>query len=151
MFVSKLKQALICLKAGRVTLPYPFAPATPADGFRGLPRLDVEKCVGCAGCAEVCPTRCIQVSDPCQERRVLEFYLDRCSYCGRCQEVCPEGAITLGKEFETACADPNDLRIQAEIWMGTCQRCGRCYTPPTSLDRMMVTGFRDGKNGDGHV
>jgi hypothetical protein len=31
--------------------------------------------------------------------------------------------------------------------MGPCQRCGRCFPPPTALDRMMKTGFRDGLHG----
>lgn len=34
MLGSKLKEAIICLKNLRVTLPYPFQPAPPADGFR---------------------------------------------------------------------------------------------------------------------
>lgn len=35
MILSKLKEAIICLGAGRVTLPYPFAPRPPRAGFRG--------------------------------------------------------------------------------------------------------------------
>lgn len=87
MIVSKLKEALICFKAGRVTLPYPFAPREPADGFHGRVVVDAEKCVGCGGCAEVCPPRCIEVSDPNPEKRVLDFLLERCTYCARCAEV----------------------------------------------------------------
>jgi len=142
MIVSKLKEALICLKAGRVTLPYPFAPREPAEGFRGRVIVDAEKCVGCAGCAAVCPPRCIQVSDPSPDRRVLEFLLERCTYCARCVEVCPEKAITVSKEFETATNTREDLHLRVEVFMGTCQRCGRCYEPLTVLDRLLVTGMR---------
>lgn len=142
MFLSKLKEALICLRAGKVTLPYPLAPMEAPEGFRGRVVLDVNKCIGCGGCAEVCPTRLIGVSDPSQELRVLEFDLERCVHCGRCEEVCPERAITLSREFETACADTHELRMRAEIFMGPCQRCGRCYVPPTALDSMQITGLR---------
>ncbi|NIR01643.1 MAG: 4Fe-4S ferredoxin, partial [Gemmatimonadales bacterium] len=65
--VSKLKEAIICLRAGRVTLPYPFAPNPPAPGFRGTVSVDAEKCIGCGGCANVCTPRAIVVSDPSQE------------------------------------------------------------------------------------
>jgi len=142
MIVSKLKEALICLKAGRVTLRYPFAPREPEEGFRGRVEVDAEKCVGCGGCAEVCPPRLIEVSDVSQEKRVLDFYLDRCTYCARCAEVCPEEAITVTKEFETATNDREDLHMRVEVFMSTCGRCGRCYDPATPLDRMMVTGMR---------
>ena len=142
MIVSKLKEALICLKAGRVTLRYPFAPRVPEDGFRGRVEVDAEKCVGCGACAEVCPPRLIEVSDVSQEKRVLDFYLERCTYCARCAEVCPEEAITVTKEFETATNDREDLHMHVEVFMSTCRRCGRCYEPATPLDRLMVTGMR---------
>ena len=142
MIISKLKEALICFKAGRVTLPYPFAPRVPEDGFRGRVLVDAEKCIGCGGCAEVCPPRCIVLTDPSRGKRVLEFLLERCTYCGRCAEVCPENAITVTKDFETATNDREDMHMRVEVFMSTCGRCGRCYLPPTPLDRMMVTGFR---------
>jgi hydrogenase-4 component H len=142
LILSKLREAIICLKAGVVTLRYPFAPHDPADGFHGRVVVDAEKCVGCGGCAEVCPPRCIVVTDPTHEKRELEFLLERCSYCARCAEVCPENAITVTKEFETATNDVRDMHMRVEVFMGTCQRCGRCYDPPTPLDRLTSTGFR---------
>ena len=142
MILSKLKEALICFKAGVVTLPYPFAPHDPADGFHGRVMVDAEKCIGCGGCAEVCPPRCIIVTDPSHEKRELEFFLERCTYCARCEEVCPEEAITVTKEFETATNDTQDMHMKVEVFMATCHRCGRCYELPTPLDRLMVTGFR---------
>jgi len=142
MFMSKLKEALICLRAGVVTLPYPLVPMEAPEGFRGRVVLEVSKCIGCGGCAEVCPTRLIRVSDPSPEKRVLEFDLERCVHCGRCEEVCPEGAIRLSQEFETATGDTRQLRVRAEVFMGPCQRCGRCYVPPTVLDQLQVTGMR---------
>lgn len=143
MIVSKIKEAIICFKAGRVTLPYPFAPREPEEGFRGRVLVDAEKCVGCGGCAEVCTPRCIDVSDPSKDKRVLEFALERCTYCARCAEVCPEEAIEVTKEFETATNDTQDMHMRVEVFMSTCRRCGRCYEPPSPLDRLMVTGYRE--------
>jgi len=147
MIVSKLKEAIVCLKAGRVTLPYPFAPHSPEPGFRGKVDVDPEKCVGCGGCANACTPRAIVVSDPMQETRVLEFFLERCTYCARCAEVCPEDAITVTEEYETATNDTGDLHIRVEVFMGSCQRCGRCFETGTALDKLMVTGFQDGSGG----
>jgi len=147
MIVSKLKEAIICLRAGRVTLPYPFAPHSPAPGFRGTVSVDAEKCTGCGGCANVCTPRAIVVSDPSQEIRMLEFFLERCTYCARCAEVCPEEAISVTEQFETATDEVGDLHMRVEVYMGSCQRCGRCFETSTALDKLMVTGFRNGSEG----
>lgn len=149
MLVSKLREAVICLKAGRVTLPYPFAPHDPAPGFRGKITVDPDKCFGCGGCANVCPARVIELRDTNQYTRVLEIFWRRCTYCGRCEEVCPEKAIRLSQEFETATNAPQDMVIHLEVFMGMCQRCGRCFPPPTALERMMEPGFHHGGNGGG--
>lgn len=140
--IAKLQEAWICLKAGRVTLPYPREPRPVPEAFRGRPIFDVHKCIGCAGCANNCPAREILVVDVCQEVRVIQYLGRRCTYCGRCAEVCPEGAITLSRDFETASPRISDLRQRLEIFMGTCQRCGRCFPEPTPLDRLKMKGYR---------
>lgn len=147
MITAKLREALICFRAGRVTLPYPFAPHDPVPGFRGKITLDPDRCFGCGGCANVCPAGVISVRDVGQLVRVLELQWRRCTYCGRCEEVCPEKAITLSQQFETATDRAEDMVIRIEVFMGPCQRCGRCYTPPTPLDRMDRTGLRAGNGG----
>ncbi len=141
--LSKVKEAILCLKPGRVTLPYPFRPHPPEEGFRGLPRVDVNRCIGCGGCANVCPARLIRVIDKDQCTRVLVFLYERCTYCGRCAEVCPENAIEMTGEFELSTDDVHDDLVgEYHIFMGPCERCGRCYEPPTPLDRLMQTGMR---------
>ena len=147
MFLSKLREALICLKAGRVTLGYPLAPHGPKPGFRGKITVDPDLCFGCGGCANVCPAGAIVITDREQLMRTLEFQWGRCTYCGRCEEVCPEDAIQLSQQFETATDSPRDMVMRLEVFMGPCQRCGRCFPPPTALDRMMKTGFRRGLQG----
>ena len=143
MLLSKLKQVWICLKAGRVTLRYPFEASHTPDAFRGLPDIDPDKCIGCAGCANVCSPRAIVVTDIEQGWRRIDFFLERCTYCGRCEEVCPEGAVTMTQKFETATNVREDLHISFEMYMGSCARCGRCYNPAHPLDKLMATGFRE--------
>lgn len=144
MLLSKLREALICFKAGRVTLRYPFAPHDPAPGFRGKITVDPDLCFGCGGCAQVCPAGVIVLHDVDQLTRELDLYWSRCTYCGRCEEVCPEGAIRMSTEFETATDRPEDMVMHLRVFMGPCQRCGRCFPAPTPLERLTVTGFRAG-------
>lgn len=140
--LSKLRETLLCLKAGRVTLPYPAKSGPVPPRFRGRPIFDAAKCIGCAGCANNCPAREILVCDVCQEIRIIQYLGRRCTYCGRCADVCPEKAITMSHDFETATDKIVDLQQRIELFMSTCQRCGRCYTEPSPLDRLKLKGYR---------
>jgi hydrogenase-4 component H len=141
-FMSKLQEAVICLKAGQVTLPYPAKAEPVGERFRGRPVWNYEKCIGCAGCANNCPAREILVLDVCQEIRIIKYLGRRCTYCGRCADVCPEKAITMSKEFETSTNDIHDLSQELELFMGTCQRCGRCFKEPGPLEALKMKGYR---------
>jgi hydrogenase-4 component H len=140
--LSKLQEAMVCLKAGRVTLPYPAQPRPAPAKFRGRPIFDAAKCIGCAGCANNCPAREILVFDVCQELRILKYLGRRCTYCGRCADVCPEKAITMSQEYETATNAIGDLGQKLELFMSTCQRCGRCYKEPSPLEQLKLKGYR---------
>ncbi len=139
---SKLGEALICWKAGRVTLPYPAEAKPVPENFRGQPIFDATKCIGCAGCANNCTARAILVHDVCQELRILKYVGRRCTYCGRCSEVCPEKAITMSREFENATNRSADLNQRLELFMSTCQRCGRCFAGQSALEDLKMRGYR---------
>jgi len=135
MIVSKLKEALICFKNLRVTLPYPYQPAPPEEGFRGQVDVNIDKCIGCGACANACPPRLISIIDQ-DTRRTIKFVLGRCTYCARCAEVCPEDAITLTREFELATNDKNDLLITVDLNMAKCERCSKLFTTQRMIDKL---------------
>ena len=130
---AKFREARLCLSAGRVTLPYPFAPADPAPGFRGLPSVSASRCIGCGGCASVCTPGLIEIEDEGPRVR-FTWSLARCTYCARCAEVCPEEAVTMAAGFETATGQIGDLTMTVDVFMGSCNRCGRCYRTQTPLE-----------------
>jgi hydrogenase-4 component H len=141
---SKIRQVLLVLKPGTVTLPYPFQPHPVPEGYRGQPYWDHHKCIGCGGCAAHCPARTIMIRDLCQELRVMVYDGGRCTYCGRCADVCPEKAITMTDKFELATDSKEDIVQSVELFMATCNRCGRCYEMETknAIDRMNIKGYR---------
>ncbi|ABC21123.1 4Fe-4S binding protein [Rhodospirillum rubrum] len=135
--LSKIKEALICLRAGRVTLPYPFVPLKAPPRFRGRPTIDGAKCIGCGACAEVCPPRLIEVNDAASTRTV-ELNYSRCTYCARCQEICPTGAMTCTEDFEMATADRKNLTVSVQLDMVHCETCGKAFMTKRMLDKMLT-------------
>ncbi len=141
---SKIKQVLMVIKPGVVTLKYPFEPHPAPENFRGRPHWDHHKCVGCGACSNHCSARCILVRDVCQELRIMLYDGSRCTYCGRCADVCPEKAIEMTRVFELATGDREDITERLELFMLTCQRCGRCYDMENTnvLERLDLRGYR---------
>lgn len=135
MLASKIKEALICFKNLRVTLPYPFQPAPPPPGFRGRVEIDVDRCIGCGACAINCPPKLIRITD-LDGKRILDFQMGRCTYCARCAEVCPTSAINMSQEFELATDNKADLNIRVELLMVQCGRCGEAFTTRRILDKL---------------
>ncbi|UWG96492.1 4Fe-4S binding protein [Dehalobacter sp. DCM] len=136
MWLSKLKELKLALRAGRVTLPYPFVRSAPTAGFRGRPVLDGTKCLGCGACAQVCPPRTISVIDNQDTRTILVDYA-RCTYCARCEEVCRVGSITLNHEFELATTDKNDFKLSAVLMMAKCSKCGTPFMTKRMLAKLV--------------
>jgi hydrogenase-4 component H len=141
---SKLRQLLMVMRPGVVTLNYPHEQAPVPRNFRGAPVWDHHKCFGCGACSNHCVSRCILTRDVCQDLRVMLYDGSRCTYCGRCADICPEGAITMSPSYQLACDDKDDLTTRLELFMLTCQRCARCYEMENTnvLDRMDLKGFR---------
>ncbi|MBP1760959.1 MAG: 4Fe-4S ferredoxin [Firmicutes bacterium] len=135
MWLSKFKELKLCLKAGRVTLPYPLAPGETMKGFRGRPVLNGDLCLGCGACAAVCPPRTIFVIDE-QDTRTIQVDYSRCTYCARCEEVCPVGSITLNNEFELATTNKNDMKLSATLSMAKCKNCGTPFTTQRMLAKL---------------
>jgi formate hydrogenlyase subunit 6/NADH:ubiquinone oxidoreductase subunit I len=142
MLGAKLRQIAFGLGHPRVTVGYPLAPLAPDPGYRGHVTVDTERCVGCGGCAEVCPSRCVLMTDLDESTRVIRRHLDRCLLCGRCEEACAYDAVHLVADWETGTPDRGDLLIEQRLFMGVCDRCGRCYVPIHQLDRVKGVGFR---------
>src|SRR5271157_5556769 len=134
--ISKIKEALICLRAGRVTFRYPLEPMPAPKRFRGRPTIDGSKCLGCGACAAVCPPRLILMHDQ-DGRRTVELNYSRCTYCARCQEICPVGAMTCTEDFELATNNRENLSVKVELETVACRDCSTPFMTQRMLKKMI--------------
>lgn len=115
----------------RDTILYPEKRHVPAEGYRGLHRLNKYsdgriKCVACEMCATACPAHCIHIEpspapwDDGAERYPVTFDIDllRCIFCGFCEIACPVDAIELTEIYDFNTYTREDLIIDKEGLLG---------------------------------
>ena len=58
-----------------------------------IPEVDVEKCIGCGECVDVCPVDVYEI----QNEKSVPANADECIGCESCVEVCDQEAITINE------------------------------------------------------
>lgn len=124
--IRELIEAIKALIKGPYTSKFPRVPHVPHPNFRGKPKFDDKKCVGCLACEEVCPVGAISHKD-IKAKRVITHYSDTCIFCGQCEAACiaqGEG-IKLSNEWELSFFDrKNEGQEEIDKELALCEICG---------------------------
>ncbi|RLF14946.1 MAG: hypothetical protein DRJ97_05160 [Thermoprotei archaeon] len=117
------------------TVPYPYREIPPAEGYRGKPVYDKDKCIGCGACSRVCPALAITVSDG-EGKRVVRVWYGHCAFCGRCEDSCPQEAIKLSRDYLAVSFNKEELEDKVELELARCPSCGSTFTTVRQLDKI---------------
>lgn len=81
----------------------------PPERLRGELILNLPKCVGCALCFEACPNGNALEMVPYdngnpknKKKQVPQYNVGGCTFCGLCTEACPYGVLRMGKVYDRA-------------------------------------------------
>jgi formate hydrogenlyase subunit 6/NADH:ubiquinone oxidoreductase subunit I len=132
--LRELREAIKALVKRPYTSKYPLKAHQPFERFRGRPYFHQDDCLGCAACAQVCPTGALQYQDELVNKRAvrkLVVHWDVCIFCGNCQANCPTGkGIVLSQEFDFATTqDRLELKQQIEKELVCCSACRETIVP----------------------
>jgi len=100
-----------------VTIEYPEVREVLPDTSRSRLFNDVDNCISCFQCANVCPVDCIYIAAVRRDKEapklktdggnpikldLIQYTIDTalCCYCGLCTTVCPTGCITHTTDYE---------------------------------------------------
>jgi glutamate synthase (NADPH/NADH) small chain len=99
-----------------VTIKDPLNDRPGADRYRGFHRNDVEVCIGCGTCEEICENEAIdmvamaETKDGDSGLRPMIDY-GRCCWCALCVDVCTTNSLSMSNEYTWITTDPEDFRF----------------------------------------
>lgn len=128
--IRELAEAIKALVKGPYTSKFPKESHVPHPNFRGQPKFDEAKCVGCLACEEVCPAGAIAhtdcVDDKTNPKRIMIHYTDTCIFCGQCEEACinDRQGIRLSSDWELSFFERKEAYETIEKELQLCEICG---------------------------
>ncbi|WP_375561107.1 4Fe-4S dicluster domain-containing protein [Bernardetia sp. OM2101] len=112
---------------GVVTNRYPHEMMPIPDNGRYKLHNEIEDCIVCNKCVEVCPVNCIEIDAIRGTEQVgrasdgspIRFYaakfdidMAKCCFCGLCTVVCPTECLTMTKEFDFSETDISKMNYE---------------------------------------
>jgi len=127
--LRELKEAVTAVFSPRFTTRFPAVPCVVPQNYRGKPEFDLDTCIGCGACVNVCPApSCLTMVDDLESdppvRKITHRY-DTCIFCGNCEANCTtETGIKLSNKWDLATLNREDTVETHDFELQLCEKCG---------------------------
>lgn len=101
------------LFSNRLTCPYPDARQMVSERYRGMIRLNRDKCTSCMLCARACPANAIKMY-VMDGKKLPGLDYARCIFCGFCVDICPVKALEHTTLHDVAYLDYKENQFPPE-------------------------------------
>jgi len=100
------------------TIVKPLSEREGSPLYRGFHINDVDKCIGCGSCEEICQNAAIDLVDVASVKakpgdsglRPLIDY-GRCCWCALCVDICPTGSLGMSNDYTWISENSDDYRF----------------------------------------
>lgn len=109
------------------TIPYPDRKNPGSARYRGFHRNDLERCIGCGRCHDICQNQAIDMVDPGGSgpdagdsglRPLVDY--GRCCWCALCVDVCSTGSLSMSNTYSWSTFRPDTCAyvpgVQEKAW-----------------------------------
>lgn len=114
--IAGLRVTLKYLLSRPVTVEYPDVLPEVPEGWRGVHAYEVDRCIICHLCEQICPIQCITIGAEGKGKnaRLLRYEIDYrlCLFCNLCAEVCPVECLWMTGDWDLACYKQGDCIIR---------------------------------------
>ena len=126
--IRELREAVVAVFSPRFTTRFPAEPCIVPERYRGKPEFDLDNCIGCGACVNVCPTEALTQIDELETNppiRKITLRHDTCIFCGNCRDNCTtEDGINLSNKWDLAGMDRQAMRETHQFELQMCEKCG---------------------------
>jgi len=126
--LRELKEAITAVFSPRFTTRFPAEPCVVPQRYRGKPEFDLDSCIGCGACVNVCPTNALTMTDDTEADppvRIITQQTDACIFCGNCSDNCTtETGIKLSDKWDLANMDRATMTETHQFELQLCEKCG---------------------------
>ena len=125
--LRELKEAVTAVFSPRFTTRFPDEPCVVPERYRGKPEFNLDSCIGCGACVNVCPTNALTQIDDTKASpptRKITQQADACIFCGNCQDNCTtETGIKLSNKWDLANMNRASMTETHEFELQLCEKC----------------------------
>ena len=126
--LRELKEAVIAVFSPRFTTRFPAEPCKVPEKYRGKPEFDLDACIGCGACVNVCPTNALSQEEMVAANppvRKITLRYDACIFCGNCSDNCTTtDGIKLSNKWDLATMDRQETVESHDFELQLCEKCG---------------------------